>query len=172
MREQRECILAGSRRGGRRTKKPPPDAEGHPSLSAPPSHDPHERGGTSSTEKGEGGEEFSPSWQSGWSGTPRESMQAYSQLGGTNTTTQSAVDTTIAAADIQNPSDALEILAQVAGDARVDRSHSMQSGESAQDHKPTSSPERMHGRETMLMTFPPLAKGSISVPMIHHLFAR
>ena len=71
-----------------------------------------------------------------------------------------------------NPSDALEILAQVAGDAQVDRSNSINSNESGAGQRRMSSPERTHVREAMLMSFPPLNTGSMSVPMIHNLFAR
>ena len=184
MREQRECILAGSRRGGRRTKKPPPENSGPPALTAHPSpDDARARRGTtvSSTQNDDGGgdEELSPSWQSPWSGgTPRESAAPYPQLGGATggrggATTQSAVDTTIAAADIQNPSDALEILAQVAGDQQADRSKStIQSPQSVEDQRRVSSPERVHVNKAVLSSFPPFTTGAMSVPMIHHLFAR
>ena len=173
VREQRECILAGSRRGGRRPKKPQTDPSGAPTSNPFPSQaSSKEERDISPTLNGDGGEEFSPSWQSTWSGTPRESTQSYHTIGANHTTAQSAVDNTIASADVLNPSDALEILAQVAGDAQVDRSNSINSDGSAGGQRRLSSPERTYVREAMLMSFPPLNTGSMSVPMIHNLFGR
>ena len=177
MREQRECILAGSRRGGRRPKKVPPDAHGAPAPKLEPSTDSADvHDGTPAPnghDDDRGREDLSPSWRSAWSRTPREGAQPYKPpIGTSNLTTQSAVDTKIAVADIQNPSDALEILAQVAGDAQVDRSHSVTSTSSGVDQRSATSPDRTRDRDAMLSNFPPLSTGALTVPMIHSLFAR
>ena len=169
IREQRECILAGSRRGGRRPKKPKAQTESSiPSVSEPMCK--QEQRETSSA-TADVDEEFSPAWSSPWNGAQRDNVMAYQHYSPTNNNGHS-VEKTIASADIQTSSDALEILAQVAGDAQVDKSATAPVKVNGADPRHFSAPELHMRNEKALASFPPLATGSMSVAMVHNLFAR
>ena len=108
-----------------------------------------------------------PQWQATWRDpeVPNENFSRYSS----NANVKPSVENTIASADIQNPSDALEILAQVAGDAgTADRAASTATASDMVEQANALGQEE--GRET-LFSYPPYISGAISLNIISELFS-
>ena len=170
MRENRECVLAGSRRGGRRIRKPKPTVENTAEKSNSQANSPAKPETPKETTNGEdrkAREAFNPQWQPSWQGVDHNT-EAYSQYD-PSSNVNPAVDKAIASADIQNPSDALEILAQVAGDAgNVDH---VSSTAAAPDLIEESNPlgRGNSADNCTLFSFPPLASGTMTIGSINEL---
>lgn len=106
---------------------------------------------------------WSSPWQSGEANT--DGYQQYVPSPNINP----SVDKAIASAEIQNPSDALEILAQVAGDAQADRATSTAPPSETLETAPPMgqvSAAETHG----LLLFPPVAKGIMPIATVNDLF--
>lgn len=184
IREQHECILGGSRRGGRRVKRTQSDmtalggaqgphqqqhADGaaRPPLISPSSHHDFHTSRSST-------EDRLPTW------IDRES-RILPPLPTQNATpsAQMTVDDTVAATDLQNPADALEFLANVAerdsgsnllppihGYGRSQRLSTITSvlNDKAQMNDPSTTSDGVN--------YPPLARGQVSFEMIQTLLNR
>ena len=156
VRENRECILAGSRRGGRRERKPKPEDLTGTEVRKP------ELAETSSI--------LGNSWQMEWSRGSSPDDISHPSVDIERRISNPVVDKTIAAKEIQNPSDALEILAQVAGDVQVDSSAS--SVHAADNQDPKMSTGMNNGNDNQaLRQFPPIAKGLLNFETMNRLLA-
>jgi hypothetical protein len=160
VREQRECVLAGSRRGGRRIRKNKVDTgaaelqPGEATLGPP------------ALEITKSSSNLQGNWQSHWNGN--EASDTFNHFVPSPNINPS-VDKAIASAEIQNTSDALEILAQVAGDAQADRATSTApTSDITEQVPPTGLRNGTEGQA--LFMFPPLVKGTMSLTMINDLF--
>ena len=80
-----------------------------------------------------------------------------------------AVENTIASKEIQNPSDALEILAQVAGDVQPGNSSAIHAMNN-QDNN-LASVMKMNQESQALQDFPPISNGLLNLVIIHRLLA-
>lgn len=104
-----------------------------------------------------------PSWPSAESGAETYSRSAPSP------NVNPSVEKAIASAEIQNPSDALDILAQVAGDAgTADRATSTATASDLAEQ--TTSLGRSAADEAPLMSFPPIASGTMTIGTVTELF--
>ena len=163
MRESRECILAGSRRGGRRVRKAK-----KPEVAIGQLNDlPNDVSRSDEAANGKGRlVGSSRQWHSAWQG-PEPTGETYPRYI-SRLNTEPSVEKTIASAEIQNPSDALEILAQVAGDAgTADRATS--TAPASDMAEPVSSTSYGVAADHSLLSFPPFANGAMTLDMIGEL---
>ena len=170
MRENRECVLAGSRRGGRRVRKPKATADNtveNSKSQADSLAKPETPKETTNGEDRKASKTFNPQWQPSWQGA-EPSTEAYSQYA-PSPNVNPAVDKAIASAEIQNPSDALEILAQVAGDAG--NADHISSTAAASDFVEQSNQlgQGTSAENCTLFSFPPLASGTMTMGSINEL---
>ena len=156
MRENRECILADSRRGGRRERKPKPGDLPHTEVHKPDLVE------TSSI--------LGNSWQMEWSRGSSPDDISHPSADIERRISNPVVDKTIAAKEIQNPSDALEILAQVAGDVQVDSSASSVHAADNQDPKMSTGMHNSNDNQA-LSQFPPISKGLLNFETMNRLLA-
>ena len=161
VREQRECVLAGSRRGGRRVRKAKKLEGGSDQTNSLAGNVTKISNLAKENEKPDEGR-WPPGWQSAAS-----NAEAYSQYVSLNGNL--SVEKTIASAEIQNPSDALEILAQVAGDAgTADRATSTAPASDVADPV-TSSGSGPTAEKSPLFSFPPFTNGIMTISLISEL---
>jgi hypothetical protein len=181
IRENHECVLGPSHRGGRRIKHSATDSE--PPESIIPQH------ASSSEEAGPSSipslpdsafHRRLPSWPqypSTSKGTPGSTTEAQTS----QPTTRMTVDETIASANLQNPSDALEFLANVAGRTEGAQSPSVHDSIYARSPHPSGTiqhaqditPSSAHPSPSInQIHFPPYQKGYVSLDMIQSLLDR
>ena len=181
IREQHECVLGGSRRGGRRVKRTQSDipgtavqSQGIDSVIRPVPLPPVRQDYQSPSHNGQA----LPTW------IDRDSrvLPPLPQEPPVHTSTPSAkltVDDTVAATDLQNPADALEFLANVAerdsGSNQLAPMHGY--GRSQRPSMSTSAlNEASRNNETSSSTngvhYAPLAKGQVTFEMIQVLLDR
>lgn len=174
-REARECILGESHRGGRRVRKKPkiednpqsssPASSQTPTLTTPNAQAPRSQPFHSSYD---GPQSPGVTWHTPVSATATGSESVSRQSGPRN-------HEDIASADLQNPSDALEILAQVAD--RADDGESLegeQQGSRMKIQRPVLGtqdlgPPKMDDRQ---LYYKPVLDGLIAPEMVYHLFSR
>ncbi|KAK4613337.1 Transcriptional activator ARO80 [Fulvia fulva] len=185
IREQHECILGGSRRGGRRVKRSTSDAANantQPQNQVPSidsvirpvplphlrtdQHDPHTR------------QQCLPSW-SALNPDSRILPPLSQQDGPATPTAKMTVDETVASTDLQNPADALEFLANVAerdsGSNQLPPMHSSVYGRpSSRLNVPGLDGSRPSNQPTPnnVIDYPPLTKGQLSLEMLQALLYR
>lgn len=181
IREQHECVLGGSRRGGRRVKRSASDAaNGTPGQV--PNIDgvinravPHGLQPRSDHQDLNHRQHRLPSWAS-----LNPELRTLPPLGhdsGTPTV-KITVDDTVASTDLQNPADALEFLAHVAerdsGGNQLPPMHSAVYGRSLLTHPPGNDGSRPPAAPTPphAIDFPPLNKGQLSLEMVQALLYR
>ncbi len=171
IREQHECILGGSRRGGRRVKRSHSDissAQGASPLGidsiARPQPFPTPRSDYQSTPTHA---QQLPSW------IDRESrvLPPLPQEPPVHSSTPAEI--TVASTDLQNPADALEFLAHVAerdGSNQLPpiRSHGLSAAASAGETRRSSD----QGVGGSMIHYPPLTRGQLSLETIEVLLAR
>ncbi|EME81360.1 uncharacterized protein MYCFIDRAFT_140661, partial [Pseudocercospora fijiensis CIRAD86] len=165
IREQHECVLGGSRRGGRRVKRSDSNAANphNPTTGqAVPSIDTR-----------------LPSWSS--LNPDSRTLPPLSNDGAITPTAKMTVDDTVASTDLQNPADALEFLAHVAerdsGSNQLPPMHSAVYGRSP--HQPPSATNTVNDPRSVsastpsnVVDYPPLAQGKLNLDMIHALLYR
>ena len=155
-------MLAGSRRGGRRVRKAKTGIEGSTGQTIG-----GEQSRIASFDVGKPTDNLQSEWQSPWQSS-EANADAYQQFA-PSPNINASVDKAIASAEIQNPSDALEILAQVAGDAQADRSTSTAPPSETLEHVPPIG--QLTAAETHgLLLFPPVAKGIMPITLVNELF--
>lgn len=185
IREQHECILGGSRRGGKRTKRAHSQLEqiqeststaGQDIMSAAPTAtNPAYQSPARPMVWPNYSSESQPS-----NSAPSEPRQQRVRNDSSNesTTAKMRVDESIASADIQNPSDALEFLANVADRAEGRmlpplRSSLLSGSPSQQTSNHSGQPTPASAtRQLPVVEFAPLQKGYMSLEMIHELLNR
>jgi hypothetical protein len=172
-REARDCILGESHRGGRRVRKKPKVEEDGTSDSPVTPYTP-----SHSTPAGQDLPRtlsFQRAYDNPAVG-PGLSWQTVSSVGsGPISTQEPASHEDIASADLQNPSDALEILAQVAD--RAEDGESLESEQHGSKRTQTRlalgrqepSPPKMDDQQ---LYYKPVQDGMITPEMVYHLFSR
>jgi hypothetical protein len=155
-REGRECVLAGSRRGGRRPKKNQQQPATPNLLSIP------DEAGTEQDFNELSAHAKSPAGNNNWG--PWEGDRGGDVHKGSISNGE-AMDNTIDSAKIQNPSDALEILAHVAGGVHAESGDSDSSAYPAQVNQGLGLSDRFRA-------FKPYRDGKVSLEAIHNLFLR
>ena len=187
IREQHECVLGGSRRGGRRVKRTQSDGPRATSAS---------KGQTSSIDSVIRPVPIPPSrslYQSpsrseqrlpAWTGIDRESrilppLPQEPPAHSSTPTAKFSVDDSVASTDLQNPADALEFLAHVAErDSSTNqlppmhgygRPHRLSMTTGAINGTPRSNDQ---GSFNGPINYPPLATGQLSFEMVQMLLAR
>ncbi|KAH0277127.1 hypothetical protein KCU91_g3395, partial [Aureobasidium melanogenum] len=174
IRENHECILGPSHRGGRRIKRSATESEQPENIVS--------RNASSSEDPGQPNYHRQlPSWPQYTPG-PRSTPASVPEAPTSHPSTKMTVDESIVSTNLQNPSDALEFLANVAGRnegaAQTPSAHGStyarsphQSG--AEQHVQDRTPSSNHpSPAVMQIQFPPHQKGHVSLAMMHKLIER
>ncbi|THZ06910.1 hypothetical protein D6C93_01266 [Aureobasidium pullulans] len=190
IRENHECVLGPSHRGGRRIKRNTTGSE-QPENEASHNASSSEDTGQSSVppvqqdstreERDDGYHRRLPSWPQYTPGS-RSTPASAAEPPTSHPSTKMTVDESIVSTNLQNPSDALEFLANVAGRnegvAQTPSTHGSiyarsphQSG--ADQHVQDATPSSNHpSPAAMQIQFPPYQKGHVSLGMMHALIER
>lgn len=202
IREQHECILGGSRRGGKRIKRTASDldsgvdhssvqsADNTPARSMPfhfqDSSYPSPRTSEARLPPWPGYGQDTKSQQLTPREPPARAENNNSNSNSNNSNSSNAkmtVDETIASAELTNPSDALEFLANVADRAEGSQlppmnapgfntsPHQRRSDLSGQMPTPSSGGQTTSSTGNVIQ-FPPLQKGYVNIDMMHELLHR
>ncbi|KAF0315861.1 hypothetical protein GQ607_016880, partial [Colletotrichum asianum] len=188
VREQKECVLATSRRGGRRPRKCVrlPDSDSTGAAPFPPgttsTFDSVPAEGAASSEQPPGADQKSSETNRPWSCSPEAetpgraaswpgSGSQPNSPGGRSLQSAGDIEGHITSSDLLNPSDALNLLAQVAdldGDGGTERNRKPSGSTTHEDATP-----RDHPSSKTLATYhyPPISDGVLSLSVASRLLA-
>ncbi|KAF4849758.1 3-oxoacyl-[acyl-carrier-protein] reductase FabG [Colletotrichum siamense] len=188
VREQKECVLATSRRGGRRPRKCVrlPDSDSTGAAPFPPgttsTFDSVPADGATSSEQPPGADQKSSETNRPWSCSPEAetpgraaswpgSGSQPNSPGGRSLQSAGDIEGHITSSDLLNPSDALNLLAQVAdldGDGGTERNRKPSGSTTHEDGTP-----RDHPSSKTLATYhyPPISDGVLSLSVASRLLA-
>ncbi|KAF4874429.1 3-oxoacyl-[acyl-carrier-protein] reductase FabG [Colletotrichum siamense] len=188
VREQKECVLATSRRGGRRPRKCVrlPDSDSTGAAPFPPgttsTFDSVPAEGAASSEQPPGDDQKSSETNRPWSCSPEAetpgraaswpgSGSQPNSPGGRSLQSAGDIEGHITSSDLLNPSDALNLLAQVAdldGDGGTERNRKPSGSTTHEDGTP-----RDHPSSKTLAThhYPPISDGVLSLSVASRLLA-